>query len=57
MFERATHFTLGELRGAGGFGVRYRSPVGPIRLDFGFKMGRRIGESRGEFHLSIGHAF
>jgi outer membrane protein assembly factor BamA len=61
VFALATDFTLGELRGAAGFGLRYRSPVGPIRLDFGFKMDRRVRgdqlEPRGEFHLSIGHAF
>jgi outer membrane protein assembly factor BamA len=57
VFERATHLAFGDLRGALGLGVRYRSPVGPIRLDFGFKMDRQVGESRGAFHLSIGHAF
>ncbi len=61
VFALATDFTLGELRGAAGFGMRYRSPVGPIRVDFGFKMDRRMRgdqlEPRSAFHLSIGHAF
>jgi outer membrane protein assembly factor BamA len=61
VFERVSDFDLGALRGAVGFGVRYRSPVGPIRFDIGFKLDRRqIGatlEPRRAFHLSIGHAF
>jgi outer membrane translocation and assembly module TamA len=41
--------------------LRYRSPVGPIRIDVGFKMDRReIGgqlEPRVVWHFSIGQAF
>jgi outer membrane protein insertion porin family len=61
VFDRATEFDLGELRGSVGFGVRYRSPIGPIRFDIGFKMDRReVGgqlESRRALHFSIGQAF
>ena len=42
VFERTTQLDLGELRGSVGFGVRYRSPIGPVRLDLGFKLDRRI---------------
>jgi outer membrane protein insertion porin family len=58
VFERVTDFDIGALRGAVGFGVRYRSPVGPIRVDIGFKLDRLPSEERRPaFHLSIGHAF
>lgn len=57
VFKRVTNFDFTELRGAVGFGVRYRSPVGPIRVDLGFKLDPRIGEKRRAIHLSIGHAF
>lgn len=61
VFRRVTHVDLGELRGSLGFGVRYRSPIGPIRVDLGFKMNRReIGgrlEPRTALHFSIGQAF
>jgi outer membrane protein assembly complex protein YaeT len=61
VFERVTNFDLGELRGALGFGLRYRSPVGPIRIDVGFKLDRReLGgrlEPRAVWHFSIGQAF
>lgn len=61
VFERVSQFDVGELRGSLGFGVRYRSPIGPVRLDLGFKMDRRERatglEPRSVLHFSIGQAF
>jgi outer membrane protein assembly complex protein YaeT len=62
VFLRATDLDLGELRGAAGVGVRYRSPVGPIRIDLGFKLDRRELapgrlERRSVLHISLGQAF
>jgi outer membrane protein insertion porin family len=57
VFNRVTDFTFTELRGSVGFGVRYRSPIGPVRVDVGFKMDRRESESRSVLHFSIGQAF
>lgn len=61
VFERAPDFGLTDLRGGAGFGLRYRSPLGPIRVDLGFKTDRReiAGrlESRRAFHFSFGQAF
>ena len=61
VWERVTDFELGELRGSAGFGLRYRSPIGPVRVDLGFKMDRREFNGRVEprtvLHFSIGQAF
>ena len=61
VFARATEINLGELRTAVGFGVRVKSPVGPIRIDVGFKLHREeIGgvlEGRTALHISFGQAF
>jgi outer membrane protein assembly factor BamA len=61
VFGQVDHFDLGNIRGAVGVGVRYRSPIGPIRFDVGFKLDEReIGgrpEGRWEPHFSIGQAF
>jgi outer membrane protein insertion porin family len=61
VFRRVTQFDIGELRGSVGFGVRYRSPIGPVRVDLGFKLDRReVGgrlESRTALHFSFGQAF
>ena len=53
-----------------GFGFRYDTPLGPLRVDYGFKLDRRIvrsiqcpdpfvpcKEPFGQWHVSLGHAF
>jgi outer membrane protein insertion porin family len=62
VFAKTADIDLGQLRSSVGFGVRYRSPVGPIRIDLGFKIRRRDlvpgkPESRREIHISLGEAF
>jgi len=46
-----------DLRYTAGLGLRYKTPVGPVRIDYGHKLSRKEGESRGEVHFSFGHAF
>ena len=46
-----------ELKYTVGTGLRYRTPVGPLRIDYGYKLSREEGESSGEVHFSFGHAF
>jgi outer membrane protein insertion porin family len=57
VFKHVSDFDLGELRAAVGFGGRYRSPVGPIRVDIGFKVHREPGEGALALHISFGQAF
>jgi outer membrane protein insertion porin family len=44
-------------RASYGMGIRYNTPVGPLRLDYGQKINRRSGESPGELHFNIGNMF
>ena len=53
----AKEFSLGDLKYTAGLGLRYATPVGPLRIDYGFKLNREKGESSGELHFSIGQAF
>lgn len=46
-----------DLRSSAGVGLRYRTPVGPVRMEYGWKLDRREGEGSGEFYLSIGNSF
>lgn len=47
----------GDLRYGVGVGVRYKLPIGPVRLDFGLNPDRRAGESIGAVNFSFGFAF
>jgi outer membrane protein insertion porin family len=54
VYDESNPFDLGELRRSAGFGIRILTPVGPIRLDWGFKLDRRPGESIGELGFLLG---
>jgi outer membrane protein insertion porin family len=46
-----------DIKYTAGLGLRYGTPVGPLRVDYGFKLNKEKNESSGELHFSIGHAF
>lgn len=61
VFARVGDFDLSRLRPTAGVGLRYRSPIGPVRVDLGFKLNRETfpnrRESDSQWHFSFGHAF
>ena len=57
VFQRVTTIDLTEMRTAVGFGVRYKSPIGPIRVDLGFKVKRRPDEHLTAWFVTFGQAF
>jgi len=48
-----------DVRYTTGLGIRFQTPVGPFRVDYGHKLGaaRREYARRWELHFSLGHAF
>ncbi len=46
-----------DLRKSSGLGLRYITPVGPIGLDYAWKLDRRQGETAAEWHFTIGAVF
>jgi outer membrane protein insertion porin family len=48
-------FPLSELRYAAGAGLRFQTPIGPIRLDVAWPLGE--GKRPLQLHISIGQAF
>jgi outer membrane protein insertion porin family len=62
VFQRVSDFRLNELRATSGVGFRYRSPIGPLRVDWGWKLSTRLlpggGRERSNvLHISLGQAF
>jgi outer membrane protein assembly complex protein YaeT len=62
VFPKASDLDVTDLRAAAGFGLRYQSPVGPIRLDLGFNLNPRelvsgMHERSSVLHISLGQAF
>jgi outer membrane protein insertion porin family len=50
-------FDLTDLREAVGAGIRWFSPFGPIRVDYGINADRRKGEDFGALNFSVGSPF
>ncbi|MGI8480914.1 MAG: BamA/OMP85 family outer membrane protein [Chthoniobacterales bacterium] len=46
-----------DMRYAVGAGLRYKLPIGPVRIDYGVNPNPREGEDIGAFHFSFGFAF
>ena len=62
VYRQATDIRLDELRVASGLGFRYRSPIGPLRVDWGWKLSTRLLDTGGRersnvLHISLGQAF
>lgn len=67
VFRQSGQVDINLLKSTIGAGVWYGTPVGPLRLDYGYKLNREknlcpacsvvVKESPGEFHFTLGFAF
>jgi outer membrane protein insertion porin family len=57
VWQKVQDIEFGSMKYTTGLGLRYNTPVGPLRVDYGHKLQREKGESAGELHFAIGHAF
>jgi outer membrane protein insertion porin family len=55
--SQGTRIDIGDVRHGMGAGLRWNSPFGPIRVDYGIKLDQRKGESFGNFNFSAGSSF
>ena len=57
VFRSVRDIGLRDLKISAGFGLRIDTPVGLVRLDYGFPLNRGTDEPRGRFFVSLGQAF
>lgn len=62
VYRLATDIRLDDMRVSSGVGLRYRSPIGPLRVDWGWKLGTQLLSTGGRersnvLHISLGQAF
>jgi len=57
VWRRYQDFEFSEIKSTVGLGLRYNTPIGPFRLDWGYKLNREGDESPSAFHFTLGHAF
>jgi len=58
VFNNDESLDLGTLRKSTGFGFRWYSPMGPIRLEYGYKLDVKEGEEKGgQWEFSMGSVF
>jgi len=56
VFEKVTDFDLSKLERAIGFSLKFKTQMGPLRLDFGWNLKKRPGGSF-EWNFGIGNVF
>jgi len=57
VFETPSDFKLSDWYSSIGVGIRYLTPVGPLRIDYGYKLKKVPSQGRGRFHISFGFPF
>ena len=58
VYNNGESIDMGNLRSSVGFGFRWYSPMGPLRIEYGYKLDVQEGEdSGGRWEFSMGSAF
>ncbi|MBM3255343.1 MAG: hypothetical protein FJZ08_03485, partial [Candidatus Omnitrophica bacterium] len=60
VWEKLDKIGSGGFKSAVGFGVRIKTPIGPIMLDYGIPLNKEPGsedKGDGRFHFSMSHGF
>ncbi len=57
-YDNGQHIDLSELRSSAGYGFRWYSPIGPIRLEYGYILDDKEGkQGKGRWEFTMGTAF
>lgn len=60
VWAKVDDFASGGYKSGVGLGVRLKTPIGPLRLDYGWPLNKEPGEpakGKGRFHFSLSHGF
>ena len=57
VWEKPEQFQMGDIRFSPGIGIRWNTPIGSVRLDFGINPGKKNGEPVNQLMFSMGQAF
>ncbi len=57
VFESDEQYTFSDIRKSAGFGFRWYSPMGPLRLEYGKNLDPKKGEESGRWEFSMGGSF
>lgn len=57
VFEETKHFSMSALKDAVGIGIRYQTPLGPLRLEVGWNLDEESGEKKPLVFITIGNVF
>ena len=56
-FDKTEYVSVGKLRPTTGFGLRWLSPFGPIRLEWGFNLSQKSDENSSKIEFTMGGLF
>lgn len=57
VFTKDENYTFSGIRDSVGAGIRWYSPMGPLRLEYGKNLDPREGEAAGKWEFSVGGTF
>jgi len=57
VWDRDSGFKSSEIKKSIGIGIRWLSPLGPMRLEWGYNIDRKAGEDKSNFNFIIGGVF
>ncbi|MBX6422156.1 outer membrane protein assembly factor BamA [Thermosulfurimonas sp. F29] len=57
VWDKAHGFDSSELRKSVGFGIRWLSPMGPLRIEFGWNIDKKPGEDSSNWNFQLGGNF
>lgn len=57
IWNNVNEFDAADIRYSAGAGIRVSTPVGPLRVDYSYKLDRKPGESVYQLYFSMGQAF